>query len=177
MTGTPCEFAGPEFFFADRHGHRVRGNTIYQAFVRARDHVGVTISFHDLRHTGQSLAAATGASLVDLKKRLGHSSTAAAQRYMHAVDAETRISPRPCQSWPAPATRHGFPRRSEPQMLHEMLHEGCRAGSDLHVCLCVEIGRSAVRPRPWPPPPHRRSQTCEGRPATTRWHSWQGVGP
>lgn len=46
----------------------------------------MTISFHDLRHTGQSLAAATGASLVDLKQRLGHSSTAAAQRYMHAVD-------------------------------------------------------------------------------------------
>jgi integrase len=54
--------------------------------VRARDKVGLTIAFHDLRHTGQSLAAATGASLVDLKKRLGHSSTAAAQRYMHAVD-------------------------------------------------------------------------------------------
>jgi integrase len=54
--------------------------------VRARKKVGVTITFHDLRHTGQSLAAATGASLVDLKQRLGHSSTAAAQRYMHAVE-------------------------------------------------------------------------------------------
>lgn len=87
------EFAGPEFFFTDRHGRRARGNTIYQAFVRARDQIGVTISFHDLRHTGQSLAAATGASLVDLKKRLGHSSTAAAQRYMHAVDGrDTHIA-------------------------------------------------------------------------------------
>jgi len=79
-------FAGEEFFIPDSHGRQVRGNTIYQAFVRARRQVGVTIAFHDLRHTGQSLAAATGASLVDLKNRLGHSSTAAAQRYMHAVE-------------------------------------------------------------------------------------------
>lgn len=79
-------FAGEEFFVADRDGRQVRGNTIYQAFVRARRQIGVTLAFHDLRHTGQSLAASTGASLVDLKNRLGHSSTAAAQRYMHAVE-------------------------------------------------------------------------------------------
>lgn len=80
------EFAGADYFFVDRYGTRVRSNAVYQAFVRARKKVGVEISFHDLRHTGQSLAAATGASLVDLKKRLGHSSTAAAQRYMHALE-------------------------------------------------------------------------------------------
>ncbi|MCB0907941.1 MAG: site-specific integrase [Nocardioidaceae bacterium] len=80
------QFAGTQFLFVDRYGERVRSNAVYQAFVRARKKVGVTISFHDLRHTGQSLAAATGASLVDLKQRLGHSSTAAAQRYMHAVE-------------------------------------------------------------------------------------------
>lgn len=80
------QFAGPEFFFIDRSGDRIRRNSLYQVFVRARKKVGLTLSFHDLRHTGQSLAAATGASLVDLKARLGHSSTAAAQRYMHAVE-------------------------------------------------------------------------------------------
>ena len=64
----------------------MRGNTIYQAFVRARNRVGVEIAFHDLRHTGQSMAASTGATLVDLKKRLGHASSAAALRYMHAVE-------------------------------------------------------------------------------------------
>ncbi|WP_374970650.1 tyrosine-type recombinase/integrase [Terrabacter sp. BE26] len=81
-----CEYSGTVCFVADRNGRQVRGNTIYQAFVRARDRVGLTIAFHDLRYTGQSLAAATGVSLVDLKKRLRHSSTAAAQRYMHAVE-------------------------------------------------------------------------------------------
>jgi integrase len=81
-----AEWAGPEFFFVGRDGQRMRGNAVYQAFVRARKEVGLTISFHDLRHTGQSLAAAAGASLADLKRRLGHSSSAAALRYMHAVE-------------------------------------------------------------------------------------------
>ena len=80
------DFAGPEFFCVGKDGKRMRGNAIYQAFVRARKRVGLDISFHDLRHTGQSLAAATGATLADLKKRLGHSSSAAAQRYMHAIE-------------------------------------------------------------------------------------------
>lgn len=80
------EFSAGGHFFADANGDQARGNTVYQAFVRARRFAGVDISFHDLRHTGQSLAAATGASLIDLKKRLGHSSLAAAQRYMHAVE-------------------------------------------------------------------------------------------
>ncbi|ADU49614.1 integrase family protein [Intrasporangium calvum DSM 43043] len=79
-------WAGPEFFFVGHDGTRMAGNALYQAFVRARKVVGVNLSFHDLRHTGQTLAAATGASLADLKRRLGHSSTAAALRYMHAVE-------------------------------------------------------------------------------------------
>lgn len=37
-------------------------------------------------HTGQTLKAAAGATLKDLMKRLGHSSPAAATRYLHAVD-------------------------------------------------------------------------------------------
>ncbi|NDL60818.1 tyrosine-type recombinase/integrase [Phytoactinopolyspora sp. XMNu-373] len=80
------EWAGTEYFFVGRDGARMRGNAVYQAFVRVRKKVGVDIAFHDLRHTGQSLAAAAGATLADLKKRLGHSSSAAANRYLHALD-------------------------------------------------------------------------------------------
>jgi integrase len=80
------EFAGPMFFFIGRDGQRMRGNAIYQAFVRARKKVGVDITFHDLRHTGQSLAAASGATTADLMKRAGHSTAVAAQRYIHAVE-------------------------------------------------------------------------------------------
>ena len=36
------------------------------------------LHFHDLRHVGGTLAAATGASLKELMTRLGHSSTRAA---------------------------------------------------------------------------------------------------
>lgn len=81
------EFAGPVRLFVSRDGSPLRGNTLYQAFVRARRKVGLDgLTFHDLRHTGATLAAQTGATLADLMKRLGHSSMAAARRYMHAVD-------------------------------------------------------------------------------------------
>src|SRR4029079_795579 len=37
-----ADFAGPEFFCVGRDGKRMRGNTIYQAFVRARDRIDQT---------------------------------------------------------------------------------------------------------------------------------------
>jgi integrase len=40
---------------------------------------------HDLRHTGATLAAATGASTKELMSRLGHASSDAALRYQHAT--------------------------------------------------------------------------------------------
>lgn len=43
------------------------------------------VHFHDLRHTGGTLATATGASLKELMARLGHSSTRAALIYQHAT--------------------------------------------------------------------------------------------
>ncbi|KMS84279.1 hypothetical protein ACZ91_48660 [Streptomyces regensis] len=68
----------------------MRGNALYQAFVRAREQVGLKIAFHDLRHTGQTLAASTGATMADLKQRMGHASAAAALRYMHAVEGRDK---------------------------------------------------------------------------------------
>jgi integrase len=84
------KWAGSERFFIGSDGQPMRGNAVYQAFVRARKSVGVEVSFHDLRHTGQTLAASTGATLADLKKRLGHSSAAAALRYLHAVEGRDK---------------------------------------------------------------------------------------
>jgi integrase len=43
------------------------------------------LHFHDLRHTGNTLAAATGASLRELMVRMGHASPQAALRYQHAT--------------------------------------------------------------------------------------------
>ncbi|MEV4105535.1 site-specific integrase [Nonomuraea sp. NPDC049649] len=41
--------------------------------------------FHDLRHTGNTLAAQSGATLRDLMSRMGHSSTRAALIYQHTA--------------------------------------------------------------------------------------------
>lgn len=43
------------------------------------------LRFHDLRHTGSTLAAATGAPLRAIMARLGHATPAAALRYQHVV--------------------------------------------------------------------------------------------
>ena len=83
-------YAGPEFFNVGLDGRRARGDTVYQAFVRARDEVGIDMTFHDLRHTGQTMAAAAGANLADLMRRLGHSSSVAALRYLHAVEGRDK---------------------------------------------------------------------------------------
>jgi len=44
--------------------------------IKARDDPGLAdLHLHDLRHTGNTMAAATGASLRELMERMGHSST------------------------------------------------------------------------------------------------------
>jgi len=48
------------------------------------------LRWHDLRHSGAVLAAATGASLAELMARLGHSTPAAAMRYQHAAAGRDR---------------------------------------------------------------------------------------
>jgi integrase len=49
------------------------------------------IHFHDLRHTGNQLAADTGASLRELMDRMGHSSARAAMTYLHGSDERQRV--------------------------------------------------------------------------------------
>jgi integrase len=75
----------------DPAGH-MRPATLYKVFYPARDAAGrPDLRFHDLRHTGAVLAAATGATLAELMARLGHSTPGAAMRYQHAAkgrDAE-----------------------------------------------------------------------------------------
>jgi integrase len=85
------EFVRPEpaaLVFAGTVGAPIwRGN--FNRLVSWREavtKVGVPeLHFHDLRHTGNTLAAQTGASLKDLMARMGHDSTAAAIIYQHAT--------------------------------------------------------------------------------------------
>lgn len=65
--------------------------SLYRVWYRARAAAGrPDLRFHDLRHTGGTLAAATGATLADLMARLGHSTPAAAMVYQHAVAGRDR---------------------------------------------------------------------------------------
>jgi integrase len=53
---------------------------------RRLDEAGLPgLHLHDLRHTGNTMAAATGASLRELMERMGHTSTRAALIYQHAT--------------------------------------------------------------------------------------------
>lgn len=79
---------GPEglVFVMPEGGPLRRQNFRQRVWLAALRQAGVGhLRFHDLRHTGATLAAASGAPLKDLMKRLGHASAAAAIRYQHAV--------------------------------------------------------------------------------------------
>jgi integrase len=47
--------------------------------------------FHDLRHTGNTLAGAAGASLRELMERMGHSTTRAALIYQHRTSERDKL--------------------------------------------------------------------------------------
>jgi integrase len=49
------------------------------------------LRFHDLRHSGLTWSAATGASIAELMRRAGHASLTAALRYQHATDDRDRV--------------------------------------------------------------------------------------
>jgi integrase len=67
-------------------------STLYKVFYPAREAAGrPDLRFHDLRHTGATLAAATGATLAELMARLGHSTAGAAMRYQHAAQDRDRV--------------------------------------------------------------------------------------
>jgi integrase len=67
-------------------GGHMAPSSLYAVYVPARDRAGrPDLRFHDLRHTGAVLAAATGATLAELMARLGHSTVSAAMRYQHAA--------------------------------------------------------------------------------------------
>ncbi len=87
------EDADASVFTGERGGTPRRGN--WRANVKwsaAISGVGLPAGFrfHDLRHTGNHLAAQTGASTRELMERMGHSTVRAAMIYQHATDARSR---------------------------------------------------------------------------------------
>ncbi len=78
--------------FPTTHGEQYRAPTFHQAYFRkAREAAGrPDLRFHDLRHTGATLAAASGATLAELMQRLGHSTVSAALAYQHAAQGSDK---------------------------------------------------------------------------------------
>ncbi|MFO7591494.1 MAG: site-specific integrase [Acidimicrobiia bacterium] len=79
--------SGPDgLVFPGTKQQPLRRATLYTAWNAARRSVGLPgFRFHDLRHTGNTLAAAAGASTKELMVRMGHASARAALIYQHAV--------------------------------------------------------------------------------------------
>jgi integrase len=73
-------------FIGPKGGQLRRSNFHKSVWIKAREKVDLpSLHFHDLRHTGGTLTAATGATLKELMARLGHSSVRAALIYQHAT--------------------------------------------------------------------------------------------
>jgi integrase len=73
-------------------GQHMSPATLYRHFYRAREAAGrPDLRWHDLRHTGATLAAAAGATLPELMARLGHRSTRAAMIYQQAAADRDKI--------------------------------------------------------------------------------------
>ena len=69
----------------------VTGRALGLAWDKARRSTGrPDLYFHDLRHSGLTWSAATGATTAELMRRAGHASTAAALRYQHATEDRDR---------------------------------------------------------------------------------------
>ncbi|WP_079166818.1 tyrosine-type recombinase/integrase [Streptomyces oceani] len=78
--------------FVGERGAALRGTTFGRKWRKARDKVGLPkeFRFYDLRHTGNTLAADTGAKLKDLMVRAGQSSERAQLIYQHSTTKHQR---------------------------------------------------------------------------------------
>lgn len=88
-------FTGPgpdALVFATRSGLPIASTNMGVMFGRARAAIGRDdLTWHDLRHTGATLAYRAGASVKDVQRRLGHTTARAAMIYAHAADDSDKI--------------------------------------------------------------------------------------
>lgn len=88
------EFTGhrpDSLLFIGPKGGTLRRSNFQKQWKEATEKAGVPgLHFHDLRHTGNTWAAESGATLRDLMDRMGHSTTRAALIYMHKTAGRDR---------------------------------------------------------------------------------------
>jgi integrase len=82
-------FVGPgptAWLFATANGTPVQPRNFFREWEKARKQVGrPELTIHDLRHSGLTWSAATGAPLAELMRRGGHKDSRAAVRYQQAT--------------------------------------------------------------------------------------------
>ncbi|WP_206448165.1 tyrosine-type recombinase/integrase [Agrococcus sp. KRD186] len=84
--------AAPDALLFSTNGAPVSVSRLSQWFKAARLTVGrLDLTWHDLRHTGATLAYRAGASVPEVQARLGHTTMRAALIYAHAADDSDRI--------------------------------------------------------------------------------------
>jgi len=83
---------GPDsLLFVGPKGGPLRRSNFQDHWRKATAEAGIPdLHFHDLRHTGNTWAAETGATLRDLMDRMGHSTTRAALIYLHKTAGRDR---------------------------------------------------------------------------------------
>lgn len=83
---------GPDsLLFTNAQGQPLTSARLSRVYRRAREAAGrIDLRFHDLRHTGATLAYSAGASVREVQNRLGHSTMRAASIYAHAADDSDR---------------------------------------------------------------------------------------
>jgi integrase len=79
------------WLFSSADGGPMVPSTLDRIWVRARRVIGRSdLHYHDLRHSGLTWSAASGASVAELMRRGGHSNPTAALRYQHATEDRDR---------------------------------------------------------------------------------------
>jgi integrase len=104
-------------FVGPKGGRLRRSNFREDVWAKAAAAAGVPgAHFHDLRHTGGTLAAQTVATTKELMARLGHSSPRAAMRYQHATrDRDKKIATGLGKEFTKARKRSGTPRARKPK--------------------------------------------------------------
>lgn len=78
--------------FPSQSGGHLHQSVVYRRWDVARKAAGrPELRFHDLRHTGATLAAQAGATTAELQARLGHTTSDAAMVYQHAARGRDRL--------------------------------------------------------------------------------------
>ena len=87
-------FVGHEpdaWLFSSSNGGPMVPSTLNRVWQRARQVIGrPDLYYHDLRHSGLTWSAASGASVAELMRRGGHANPTAALRYQHATEDRDR---------------------------------------------------------------------------------------